>query len=147
MHRILLAVLTLIVLTLSAGESPVAAAESEFRVIVHPSVEGAQIPRQVLSSVFLREATRWGNRLSAAPVDQSLSSPLRAAFSNDVLETPIDGITAIWHQKMRNGVTPPPVKSSDEDVIDYVASTKGAIGYVSRTAALPTTVKPVDIVD
>ena len=147
MRRILFAVPALIALTLPAGGSSAAAAESEFRVIVHPSVEGTQIPRQVLSAIFLREAERWGNRLSAAPVNQSLSSRVRAAFSNDVLETPIEGISALWHRKMRSGVSPPPVKSSDENVIDYVAKTKGAIGYVSRATALPTTVKPVDVVD
>ncbi len=146
MRRILLAVLALIVLVAPAGESP-AAAESGFRVIVHPSVGGARIPRQVLSSIFLRESARWENRLSVAPVDQSLNSPVRAAFSNDVLETPIEGISALWHRKMRSGVIPPPVKASDQDVIAYVAKTKGAIGYVSFAAALPSTVRPVDIID
>jgi ABC-type phosphate transport system substrate-binding protein len=144
---LLLVGLGLGILAISAGERPAVAAEPDFRVIVHPSVGGTRIPRQVLASVFLREATRWGNRLSAAPVDQSLRSTVRAAFSNVVLETPIEGISALWHRKMRRGVTPPPVKSSDEDVIAYVAKTRGAIGYVSPATALPETVRPVDIID
>ena len=147
MRCTLFAVLALIALVVPAGESPAAAADPDFRVIVHPSVEGTRIPRRVVSSIFLREAARWGNRLLVAPVDQSLSSAVRATFSNVVLETPIEGISALWHQRMRNGITPPPVKSSDEDVIAYVAKTKGAIGYVSLTTALPTTVRPVDIID
>ena len=32
---------------------------------------------------------------------------------------------------MSEGVTPPPVKPTDEDIIAFVASTQGAIGYVS----------------
>ncbi len=147
MRRTLFAVLALIALVVFAGESPAAGADPDLCVIVHPSVEGTRIPRRVVSSIFLREAARWGNRLSVAPVDQSLNSAVRATFSNVVLETPIEGIPALWHRRMRNGITPPPVKSSDEDVIAYVAKTKGAIGYVSLTTALPTTVRPVDIID
>ena len=39
--------------------------------------------------------------------------------------------------EIKKGVTPPPVKASDADVIAYVASTRGAIGYVSAGAAVP----------
>jgi hypothetical protein len=39
------------------------------------------------------------------------------------------------------------VKSSDEEVIAYVAKTKGSIGYVSPSASLPPTVRAVTIVD
>jgi ABC-type phosphate transport system substrate-binding protein len=144
--RCLVTVAVLLLVTV-AGESPGAAADPTFRVIVHPEVEGARIPRTVLSSIFLREADRWGNGRAVAPVDQSLRSPVRAAFTEYVLNKPVDGVPAIWHRKMIRGVRPPPVKSSDEDVIAYVAKTKGSIGYVSLSAPLPETVRTVTIVD
>jgi ABC-type phosphate transport system substrate-binding protein len=147
LRRTPLILLALIALVALAGLSPAAAADQDFRVIVHPEVEGTQIPRGVLSSIFLMEAPRWGNGLRVAPVDQSMKSEVRASFSQVVLETPLEGVSSLWHQKVTRGIMPPPVKSSDDDVIAYVAKTKGAIGYVSASAALPTTVKPVTIID
>jgi ABC-type phosphate transport system substrate-binding protein len=145
--RTLLTVLALIALVAPTGESPAAAADPDFRVIVHPEVPGTQIPRGVLSSIYLREALRWGDGLPVSPVDQSMKSPVRATFSNVVLETPVEGVSSLWHRKMIKGISPPPVKSSDEDVIAYVAKTRGGIGYVSAEAVLPSTVKPVSIID
>lgn len=130
-----------------AGESPRAAAEPAFQVIVHPEVVGTKIPRAVLAAIFLKEATHWGDGRPATPVDQSLRSPVRAAFSEDVLEKPVDGVPAFWHRKIGQGVRPPIVKTSDEEVITYVARTGGSIGYVSLSASLPPTVRAVTIVD
>jgi ABC-type phosphate transport system substrate-binding protein len=48
---------------------------------------------------------------------------------------------------MSQGVTPPPVKTTDEEVVAFVASTPGAIGYVSPSALLPEGVKPVELAD
>ncbi len=129
-----------------AGESSGATDEPPFQVIVHAEVEGTQIPRAVLSSIFLKEATRWGNGRTVAPVDQSLRSKVRAAFSEHVLKKPVDGVQALWHRKMIQGVRPPIVKSSDEEVIGYVAETEGSIGYVSLSAPLPPTVRVLTIV-
>jgi ABC-type phosphate transport system substrate-binding protein len=48
---------------------------------------------------------------------------------------------------MAAGVTPPMVKSSDEEIISFVASTPGSIGYVSADIALPDSVRAITIVD
>ena len=42
-------------------------------------------------------------------------------------------------------MTPPPVKTSDEEIVSFVASTPGAIGYVSSSTPLPDSVKMVEI--
>jgi hypothetical protein len=39
------------------------------------------------------------------------------------------------------------VKGSDEEVLVYVAKTKGAVGYVSAGATLPSDVKAVSVID
>jgi ABC-type phosphate transport system substrate-binding protein len=141
-----LSVLVLAALVVPAGKSP-AAADPSFLVIIHPEVEGTKIPREVLTSIFLKEALRWGDGLVVSPVDQSMQSEVRASFSQVVLGKTLEGIRSLWHQKVLHGVMPPPVKSSDEDVIAYVAKTRGAIGYVSSGTVLPATVKPVRIID
>jgi ABC-type phosphate transport system substrate-binding protein len=52
-----------------------------------------------------------------------------------------------WSRRMATGVTPPPVKQTDEEVVAYVAATPGSIGYVSTAAALPDSVRSITIVE
>ena len=52
-----------------------------------------------------------------------------------------------WNKQMASGVFPPPVKSSDEEVLSYVASTPGAIGYVSSGVSLPSGVRTITVID
>lgn len=116
-------------------------------MVVHPDVKGTQIPRSILSSLFLKDVVRWGDGLMVRPVDQSLSSALREEFTRQILTVPVDAVPRFWQRKIMKGISPPPVKESDEDVIEYVASTRGAIGYVSANAIVPGDVKPLAIID
>jgi ABC-type phosphate transport system substrate-binding protein len=127
--------------------APVASAEARFRVIVHPQVKGSQIPRAALSSIFLKRASRWGDGSAVRPVDQSLRSPLRMSFSADVHQQDLMAIQIYWQRQMAGGQVPPPVKSSDEEIVSFVASTPGAIGYVSVGTPLPDTVREVSVVN
>jgi ABC-type phosphate transport system substrate-binding protein len=80
-------------------------------------------------------------------VDQSVRSAVRRSFSNDVLQQNLVEVQVYWQRRMARGVTPPPVKASDGEILAYVASTPGAIGYVSPATPLPDSVKAVQIVD
>jgi len=124
-----------------------AAADQTFVVIVHAGVEGEQISRAILSAIFTRRAASWEDGVTCQPVDQSMSSPLRAVFSEAVLQTPIDGVRRLWQGKISEGVQPPPVRASDREVVEFVSSTRGAIGYVSSTVAMPAGVKAMTIIE
>jgi ABC-type phosphate transport system substrate-binding protein len=143
--RLLLAVLAVAVLTAGPGQHVSAAAA--FRVIVHPQVKGSEIPRAVLSSIFLKQALKWGDGRPAVPVDQSVQSAVRRVFSNEVLRQGIVEVQVYWQRRITAGQVPPPVKASDEEILAFVASTPGAIGYVSPSTPLPDNVREVAIVD
>lgn len=145
MRRALLSVLVLAVL--AAGAAPVVSADVKFRVIVHPVVKGSQIPRASLGQIFLKQAARWGDGHRALPVDQSVRSPIRQAFCADVLQQEIDQVQGYWYRRMADGVMPPPVKATDEEVVSYVASTPGAIGYVSAGTSLPDSVREIAVIN
>jgi ABC-type phosphate transport system substrate-binding protein len=137
-----------LVLVLVAGVRLASTADEQFRVIVNPQVKGSQIPKAALASIFLKQATRWGDGSLVFPVDQSMRAPVRQAFSTRVIGKPIEGVQAYWTRRFAEGnAWPPPVKSSDADVISYVASTAGAIGYVSSSTALPDSVREVAVLD
>jgi ABC-type phosphate transport system substrate-binding protein len=146
-RRMSIAVLATLALAALGGSLPVVGADQTFKVIVHPDVQGNQIPREVLSSIFLRDVLRWGDGHAVRPVDQSMRSPVRELFTQQVLAKRVEGMAYFWAEKIQKGITPPPVKSSDADVIQYVASTEGAIGYVSASTPVPASVKALQVID
>lgn len=147
MRRTSIAALLVLGFALIAFQLPVASAAQTFQVVVHPDVEGSKIPRNILSSIFLKEVARWGSGQAVRPVDQSMRSPVRAAFTEEVLSRPVEGMGFYWADLIRKGIAPPPVKPNDEEVIEYVASHEGAIGYVTLGSTPPDTVKVLDIID
>ncbi len=140
------AVLVLVAVLLAALSAP-AGADSAYRVIVHPGVKGSQIPRATLSSIFLKQAPRWGDGSPVLPVDQSMRSPVRQSFAADILQRPMMELQIFWNRRMATGIAPPPVKQTDEEVLAFVASTPGSIGYVSSQLPLPENVRSIAIVE
>jgi ABC-type phosphate transport system substrate-binding protein len=143
----LIATFIALALVLQGGAPFAADAARGFQVVVHSDVQGNQIPREVLSSIFLKKAPRWGDGSLVSPVDQSLRSEVRAAFAKQVHGESLVGVQAYWHKRMSKGVAPPPVKSSDQEVLSFVAETPGSIGYVSPEASLPSGVRAIAVVD
>jgi len=144
LRRVLVSFVLAAGLAVLATSSPAA---TPFRVIVHHEVKGGKISRAALSSIFLKQAPKWGDGSVIAPVDQSVRSEVRCTFSGDVLLQGIAEVQIYWQRRMSSGVTPPPVKITDDDVVAFVGSTPGAIGYVSATTALPDTVKTIELAD
>jgi len=131
---------------LAAGLVPSSGADTAYRVIVHPTVKGSQIPRATLSSIFLKQAPRWGDGSPVLPVDQSMRSPIRRSFAADVMQRPLMELQIFWNRRMATGIAPPPVKQTDEEILAFVAATPGSIGYVSKALPLPDSVRPITIV-
>ena len=147
MRRLRLLLFVLVAAVLAAAPGKDASAAAAFRVIVNPDVKGSQMPRSVLAAIFLKQALKWGDGRAVVPVDQSVQSAVRRSFSNEVLKQGIVEVQVYWQRKITAGQVPPPVKTSDEEVLAFVASTPGAIGYVSSSTSLPATVREVTVVD
>lgn len=119
-----------------------------FQVVVHPSVRGTWISRSNLSAIFTGKSDRWGDRVSARPVDQSAKAAVRHAFTVSVLGLSMGELQRYWQDRVASDrVFPPPIKGSDQEVLSFVASTSGAVGYVAADAAIPEGVKVLAVVD
>lgn len=142
------AVAAIALLGLLASAAP-AAAEGRFRVIVNAGLTGDAIEKNRLSALFLNGSGRWGGTGSpVVVVDQSLASPVRAAFSREVLEMEPRSVLTYWNRRMVEGKgLPPKVKTSDAEVVAFVASKTGGIGYVSESVELPAGVKVLEVID
>jgi ABC-type phosphate transport system substrate-binding protein len=127
-----------------------ATAGEPFVVVVNPSVQGSSVHRADLAAVFLKRASRWGDGSSVIPIDQSGTSPVREAFSGTVLQMPVTAVVQYWQRQLMTSQTAarlPTVKPSDEEVLAYVAKTRGAVAYVSAGAILPPGVKTLTVID
>jgi ABC-type phosphate transport system substrate-binding protein len=114
---------------------PAAALASEFVLVAHPSVSATTLSRAEASRMFMRLQTTWPDGGHVRPVDQAKSSPLRDAFSREVLGKSPSAVDQYWTQAIFSGRAVPPVeKRSDADVLAYVRENPGAIGYVSASS-------------
>ena len=109
-----------------------AASTSSFKVIVHPTNKRQSIDRALLSKFFLRQAKLWETGLKVLPVNLFKDSKIRSEFSSSVHRQKVTSIEAFWLKQIFSGKsTPPPSLLSDKQIVAYVASNPGAIGYVS----------------
>jgi ABC-type phosphate transport system substrate-binding protein len=115
-----------------------------FKVIVNAKVAGRSLARDVLAQIYLGRVQRWGDGAPIAAVDLSGTSPVRRAFCEEVLGMSMEAVRFHWLQTVSStGKRPPPTKASDQDVIAFVATKPGAVGYVSSATPLPETVREV----
>lgn len=95
-------------------------------VIVNESVN---LTPAEIRDVFLGEK-QLADGVRLVPVDNTV---LQTEFLAKVLQTDDAKYYARWTRKsFREGITAPAVKGSDAEVIAFVRSTRGAIGYIKK---------------
>ncbi|NKE72182.1 hypothetical protein [Candidatus Manganitrophus noduliformans] len=108
---------------------------ASFKIVVNPSNGISSLTKEQISDLFLKKVTQWENGRKALPVDQVTASTIREKFSKEIHEKSVTAINSYWRQKIFSGRdVPPPEKSSDADVLAYVAENADAVGYVSANA-------------
>ena len=110
---------------------------ASYKVIVHNSVSVSSLSKKAASDLFLKKTTKWESGAAVTPVDQLDSSNTREAFSKAVHGKTAAAVKSYWNQQIFSGRDVPPVeKKSDAEVLSFVRSTAGAIGYVSDGASV-----------
>jgi ABC-type phosphate transport system substrate-binding protein len=117
-------------------------------VVVNAANPLDAIDRNALHRIFLGQSRNWPGGGAAHPVDQSAASDVRESFSRGVLRQSLAAVNAYWQRQILAGrATPPQVKPSDAEVLDFVASDAQAVGYVASATALPPAVKELRLTD
>ena len=84
-----------------------------------------------LENIFLRkhvlndEGGRW------IPVNLKPDDGLRQAFSLSLFNSLPEAMEAYWNEQYFQGITPPYVVASEEAMMRFVVTTRGAMGYIS----------------
>ncbi len=115
-------------------------------VVVNESNPKRVMATADLARVFMKTVKRWDDGRAIEPIDQTLESPVRAAFSRAVLRKTVGQLQDHWLRETFSGrEIPPPVRGSDAAVLEYVRANAGAIGYVSAGTSLPSGVKALTV--
>jgi len=116
--------------------SPAAAQGEGFIVIVNQTNPVTSLSRQQVADMFMKQMRVWGQGGDVHPVDLPAVSPVRDAFSRAVHGKPASAVASWWGQQMFSGrAVPPPQRSTDRAVNNFVREDGLAIGYVSPGAA------------
>ena len=102
-----------------------------FKIIVNPVNPVTTLSKSQLTNIFLRRTTSWENGQPVKPVDQAETSPLREAFSREILGL---SPTAAAQQAGAASNEPLLAVASDREVLAYVRLKPGGVGYVSASA-------------
>lgn len=82
--------------------------------------------------VFLGDK-QFAGSVKLSPVE---NSALQADFQSRVLKVDAARYASIWSKKgFRDGLTPPPARGGDADVLASIKANPGTVGYVSKPSA------------
>jgi ABC-type phosphate transport system substrate-binding protein len=126
--------------------TPAQAQERSVAVIVHASNPIGAVPMDEISRMFLKRKTNWPSGAPVAPVDRDGNSRIRSSFARTFHDRSTDALDSYWQQQIFSGrEAPPPVVTSDAEMVEYVGKNPNAIGYVSAAASLPATVRVLEV--
>ncbi|HEV8712364.1 MAG TPA: hypothetical protein VGX03_05985 [Candidatus Binatia bacterium] len=109
-------------------------AEQMLAVVVSASSITEPLSIEELARIYRRQKLLWADNTRIVPVNLPADHPLRRSFSRLVLGALPKELDAYWNAQYFHGITPPYVLTSEEAVLRFVATTPGAIGYVSAAA-------------
>ena len=105
--------------------------ESRIAIIVSGRDHGVQtIDPGMLRNIYLKKIFVDSQGHAYIPVNLPPDSRLRQAFSRTVTGMSELRLQNYWNQQYFQGVSPPYVLGSEAAVVEFVARTPGAIGYV-----------------
>lgn len=136
MKRLKMASFLVVTALVASAPTSLTGRESDFQIVVHPGHRGETIEADTLSNVFLKKGSKkWPEGVFVEPIDQAVDLPIRAAFSRSIHRRSVDSVQSFWQRRIFSGRgTPPPTAKTDAEVIAFVRSTIGGIGYVSARA-------------
>lgn len=105
-------------------------------VVVNVRSGVALMTRNEVINIFFGRYRQFFNGVEAQPVDLVDSNPDRARFYSALVGKDLSDVTAYWSRQVFSGrMQPPPRVAGTEDVIKWVSSNPGGIGFVDLSKA------------
>ncbi len=107
-------------------------APAQVSVIAHPSVPAETIRRAQLLDLYTGDVKLWGNGVPVVVFDLRPKSPVKEQFY-DFLGKTTSRMKSIWLKKKLAGESDPPeAAETEEEMLEKVRTTPGAVGFVSH---------------
>ena len=100
-------------------------------VVGHDQAPADAVSSTILVGLFAKKRLLWGDGSPVVAVNLAAGHPVRRAFSLGVFKKTPEQMQEYWNEQYFHGVLPPSVLASEEAVLRFVATTRGAVGYVS----------------
>ena len=123
---------TFLLLALAGLALAAAPARAQVAVVAHPGVADDAADAGTLVGIYNLDQTRWSDGSAVVPFDASTAA--QDAFYGAIGQS-TGQIKKVWLRKKLSGEGQPPESlGSDAEVLQKVASTPGAVGFVSADA-------------
>jgi ABC-type phosphate transport system substrate-binding protein len=106
-------------------------AQDEIAIIVAKDAPKFQIDATILRDIYLKKIFINERGQAFVPVNLPPEHPLRRALTDSIFNKSAQQLQDYWNQRYFHGITPPYVLNSQEAVLQFVAKTPGAIGYIA----------------
>ena len=107
-------------------------AQDSFKVIVNGSNTIGELSKSMLTRFFTKKVMEWDDGSEVLPIDLQRDSTVRRIFTQIVLQKDVASMVTYWTVQLFSGRSTPPVElETEEDILKYVQTNKGAIGYIS----------------
>ncbi len=100
-------------------------------VVGHNMAPADTVSQTIVLGMFAKKRLFWSDHSPVVPVNLAASHAVRRAFSASVFKKTPEQLQDYWNDQYFHGVLPPPVLASEEAVLRFVSSTRGAVGYVA----------------
>ena len=107
------------------------AASSQMAIITAPDTPRLAFNPYTLRNIYLKKIFVDGHCQRLTPVNLPSGALLREAFAHTILHMDDGQLQDYWDKQYFQGVSPPYVLASPDAVVQFVAKTPGAIGYVA----------------
>lgn len=120
----------ILVTILCASALPLRAAD-DIVIIVSPDNRVTKIADTDLKMIYLGEKKQWEDGRAIITVDLEENNSIRERFVNIFLSRSVASLKYYWIQQIFTGRGVPPLELKNErQIIEYVASHPGSIGYI-----------------
>jgi ABC-type phosphate transport system substrate-binding protein len=135
-----------ILVLLAIGPSVLPQDDPGYKVIIHGENPTVELEQSKVAKIFLKRIRRWDDDEPVTAVDQNKDSPARIAFTKGVHGKDVGAILKYWQRMIFSGRDVNPEElAGDVQVLKFVRTHRGAIGYVSGTTDLGEGVKELKV--
>lgn len=113
------------------GLLPFSARAGDLVVIANSESGVSHLSKVQVINIFMGRSREFPNGRPAVPVDMPADNPTKALFYRVLVNRDLNQMAAYWSRFVFAGSTAPPYQAkSAQDVIEFVATHPGAVGYM-----------------